>query len=108
MGAGGGAGGGSGGRCERKAGMTVSAVTCVSCQQAAAGVPKYAICERLSHAIIPCTAATDDENMLERVTPAATGREESACGRTLVYLQGPAENSRKTRWAFLVKLHCFQ
>lgn len=74
---------------------SICAVTCVSCQQAAAGVPKCAICERVSHAIIPCTAATDDENMLQRLTPAATGGEESACGGTLVYLEGPAENSGK-------------
>lgn len=38
-----------------------SAGLCVLCQQAAAGVPKCAICDRVSHDIIACTAATDDE-----------------------------------------------
>lgn len=48
---------------------SISAVTRVSCQRAAAGMPKCAICDRVCHAIIPCTAATDDENMPERMTP---------------------------------------
>lgn len=88
---------------------STSAVTCVSCQQAAAGVPKCAICEQgepCHHTLYRCH---DDENTLERMTPAATGREEPACGRTLVYLKGPAENSGKTRWSardsFMVKMH---
>lgn len=67
---------------------SISAVTRVSCQRAAAGMPKCAICDRVCHAIIPCTAATDDENMPERMTPPAERArgEGSACGRTLVYL----------------------
>lgn len=87
----------------------ISAVTSVLCQQAAAGVSKCAICDRVSHAIIACTAATDDENMPECMTPAATDREESAGNRTLVYLKGPAKNSRRTSRtasdSFIVKMH---
>lgn len=43
---------------------SVSVVTRVLCQRAAAGMRKCAICDRvLCHAIITCTAATDDENI---------------------------------------------
>lgn len=54
---------------------TISCVTCVSCQQAASGAPKCAICDQVCHAIIPWTAATDDENMLEHMTLASTARD---------------------------------
>lgn len=42
-------------------------VMCVSCQQAASGAPKCAICDQVCHAIIPCTTATDDEDVLEQM-----------------------------------------
>jgi len=53
---------------------SVSCVTCVSCQQAASGAPKCTICDQVCHAIIPCTTATDDEDVLEHMTYALTAR----------------------------------
>lgn len=50
----------------------VSCVTCMSCQQAASGAPKCAICDQVCHAIIPCIAATDDENVLGHMTSSFT------------------------------------
>lgn len=48
----------------------------VSCQQAASGAPKCTICDQVCHAIIPCTTATDDENVLEHMNSAFTAREQ--------------------------------
>lgn len=58
----------------------VSCVTCVSCQQAASGAPKCTICDQVCHAIILCTAATDDGNVLEHMTRAFTAREQQQRG----------------------------
>lgn len=55
---------------------SVSYVTCVSCQQAASGAPKCTICDQVCHAIIPCTTATDDEDVLEHMIYAFTAREQ--------------------------------
>lgn len=83
---------------------SISAVTRVSCQRAAAGMPKCAICDRVCHAIIPCTAATDDENMSgAHDTAAAAGREHAergrrAAGHSFIF-RGPAESGRKAHRA---------
>lgn len=55
---------------------SVSCVTCVSCQRAASGAPKCTICDQVCHAIIPCTSATDDKNVLEHMTSAFPAREQ--------------------------------
>lgn len=54
---------------------TLSCVTFVSYQQAASGAPKCTICDQVCHAIIPCTDATDDEDVLEHMTSAFAARE---------------------------------
>ena len=59
---------------------SVSGVTCVSCQQAASGVPKCTICDQLCHAIIPCTSAAADEDMSEHMTSALNARVEPTGG----------------------------
>lgn len=72
----------------------ISAPTCVSSQQAAAGVSKCAICDRVSHAIIACTSATDDESMLECMTPAERSRR--ATGHSFILrdlLRSPEEHA---------------
>lgn len=71
---------------------TTSCVMCVSCQQAASGAPKCAICDQVCHAIIPWTTATDDENMLEHMTLASTARDH-------------VERSQRTAgWLFFLKV----
>lgn len=53
---------------------SVSCGACVSCQQAASGLPKCTICDQVCRALIPCTAATDDEDVSEHVTYAFAAR----------------------------------
>lgn len=55
---------------------SVSCVTFVSYQQAASGAPKCTICDQVCHGIIPCTAATNDEDVLKHMTSAFTAREQ--------------------------------
>lgn len=45
---------------------SIPCVTFVSCQQAASGAPKCTICDhQVCGAIMPCPAASDDENVLD-------------------------------------------
>lgn len=54
-----------------------SHVTFVSCQQAASGVPKCAICDhQVFYAVMPSSTASDDEKVLEHMTSAFTARKE--------------------------------
>lgn len=63
---------------KRKQRITVfSRVTFVSCQQAASGVPKCAICDhQVFHAVMPSNTASDDEKVLEHMTSAFTAGKE--------------------------------